>query len=765
MLSMNKTLCTIRQLPALMALTALATLLQSAALASGGDEFIENVFAPQFHVPAADLAAYATGKTGVLPGSYWRIFHFLAYRNLSGQPLTPAEYAAMDIGGWSVSPAHVPATRDSLQFWQKARMAQNGGVDIKIDAWSENEDYSSWLNCPDDAFENAIKTLNQRSSDKVWVKTWLANQDAVFANCQGSGERVDGKLPPRKLVLPAPLPAKAPQWLRHDYAYQSAAALFYAGQFDAARKGFLQIAASKDSPWQALGAYLATRCLIRKATLDFPDTRDPQQLPQNIGSQQALNNQARQNARDQLLQTAHNELLAQSKTYPPALALLGWVDIRLRPRERMQELGQQLASGKITTPAVTLLADYLVLMDKAGPKGMLAASDPMTPWIAAMQAASANPPFEHAYAPRSEALAYSRKQWLARREPLWLLPLLANARPQDVQAGQVANELAAAAQVAASHPAYQSLQYHLARLALGAGKPDQADAIAAGMLQQYGTGMSRANRNRWQAMRLVSGKSMEDFLQAALREAAAEPRPLPLNSKKKTKLPPPVLDDDFSRHLLQHLPLAQLKAVARSGKPVPAELPLIIWSRAVVLGDYASADEFTGLVMQGRDSTRELYLRFKNARDGNAKKQAASVIFANAPELHPYAVDAAGVKRLWGCRDTTPAALEPELDNAIPNFLSPQERQQAQKEQLVLQSLPKRSEYLAPVLLDWARASPSDPEVPKALHFFIASTRNECSAVNETDAKNRPQYSKEAFQLLHKQYPTSEWALKTKYFY
>jgi hypothetical protein len=67
--------------------------------------------------------------------------------------------------------------------------------------------------------------------------------------------------------------------------------------------------------------------------------------------------------------------------------------------------------------------------------------------------------------------------------------------------------------------------------------------------------------------------------------------------------------------------------------------------------------------------------------------------------------------------------------------------------------------YFAPVVLNWAKAHPDDPRVPEALHYFVRSTRYGC-----VDKSIGP-YSKQAFQLLHRRYPESEWTKKTKYWF
>jgi hypothetical protein len=66
--------------------------------------------------------------------------------------------------------------------------------------------------------------------------------------------------------------------------------------------------------------------------------------------------------------------------------------------------------------------------------------------------------------------------------------------------------------------------------------------------------------------------------------------------------------------------------------------------------------------------------------------------------------------------------------------------------------------FLCGLTLDWARAHPQDARVPQALHLAVEATHYGPSSESSS-------YSKEAFDLLHRRYPTSEWTKKTKYWY
>jgi hypothetical protein len=67
--------------------------------------------------------------------------------------------------------------------------------------------------------------------------------------------------------------------------------------------------------------------------------------------------------------------------------------------------------------------------------------------------------------------------------------------------------------------------------------------------------------------------------------------------------------------------------------------------------------------------------------------------------------------------------------------------------------------YINREVVAFARKHPDDKRVPEALHRAV-----QASYYRLTD-KNTGTYSKQAFDLLHRQYPKSDWAARTKYWY
>jgi hypothetical protein len=281
-----------------------------------------------------------------------------------------------------------------------------------------------------------------------------------------------------------------------------------------------------------------------------------------------------------------------------------------------------------------------------------------------------------------------------------------------------------------------------------------------------------ATRNRLLGIKMLTTATREGFFQAAVRKPAepdaagpitneATTNPAAKDAPAKPGAPTPLAtDSDYPLHLFRHFSLAELQKARPLAKDLQSRpIADVLWTRAIILGDYSVADSVTADVMVGRDTTHHLYRRYLEAKDPAAKRDAALLILANAPEFNAnIGVDA------WGCAvSERPSADSDALAAAWPRFLSPEARAQVTSEMQKLRALPKRSDYLGPLLLDYAQRNPGDAEVPKALHFFIASTRMECNYGDKP--KRQKSFSQQAFELLKKRYPGNEWAVRTKYYY
>ncbi|WP_188564667.1 hypothetical protein [Undibacterium terreum] len=738
------------------------------ALSSGGDDFTANRFASEYDMDSKQISIFAAGNVGVVAPTYWRIYHYLAFQAAKGKPLTQAQLATLEINGWHIGNgmdwdySYDPAKNGSGD-WIKERavFAKQWGLpqDIKFDIMAEKVSGESYLNCHEDAFRQATVTLKAHASlgpggkPDAWHKAWLQGQDAVFANCEEPPHQYGQPVPKRVVQLPPALPANAPEWIKYDRAYQTAAANFYARNFDAARAQFQAIAKDDKSPWQKLGAYLAARCLIRKGVLEYPLVNDQPSAE-----------------RTAILSQAKKELDAIASAYAPAKQLTSLVDARINPTERIAALARTLEKNAFSADTRRLLSDYLVLMDRQTPAQMITAAEPMTAWIGSMQAAPADPWTGQLSKEREQdrqlALKTVRQRWAPQGDPLWMAPLLALVRPTELSDA----ERKAAAGVPASHPLYQTVQYNLIRLAIAENQAAQADKDIDRLLAAQGKSMSVATSNRFKALKMLTAGSQNEFLKAALRKAEASAPGTPIDGKPAD--PAIEVDGDYDRTIYRFMPMAELKTLLKNPQLPAALKPNLqetILARALIFNDEQTALELLDTVAQGRNTTKHLYTRYRDAKSSQDRKIAGTLILINTPELAPAVFDKQGRQQFWGCKSgygPAPTEANPMMA-APPRYLSQQQLDAAAKEQQILLKLPLRTEFIAPTLLDWAKQKPNDEEAPKALHFLIASTRMECPYGTTKPEKEqaRASYSREAFNLQHKLYPNSSWTKQTKYYF
>jgi len=280
-------------------------------------------------------------------------------------------------------------------------------------------------------------------------------------------------------------------------------------------------------------------------------------------------------------------------------------------------------------------------------------------------------------------------------------------------------------------------------------------------------GLAPSSRNRWLQLKLASARSVQALLAAAPRTVAEPAGAVPIPDEGKPATAEQGVDNDFGQRLYRHLPLAHLEALLAQ-PAFPAGLRSshaeVVFTRALLLQDWATADRLAPGIAAPRATTRHLYQRYLAATTPADKKLAAALILVNTPELNPSPVSARGTASYWGCRSPEGDEAPPAVLGVPVQYLSPAEQAATERERAALMALPVRTRWLADILLPWAARKPDDAEAPKALHFLVASTRMECYAV-EAPKPGAPNHSREAFNLLHKLWPKSEWAAKTRYWY
>lgn len=293
------------------------------------------------HAPENPYENFAAGKIGVLKPTYRRVVLLAAYRYLNNGTFTADEQRGL-VDVWNAEFNNKDfqdnEVGEAVKAWVEKRKDVAGQEEKIPEIYAERSygGYDFFPNCTKNAFETATQTLSDRissyGSDDKDVKAWLAAQDEVFSNC------ASGKQTPE-----APSD-QMPEWLRHDRAYQIAAAEFYSLEYEKAKNDFAEIAQDTSSPWQETADYMVGRTLIRQASL----TKDETKI--NGFYAQA----------EQHLQMVLNK---GGKFQDSTAKLLNLVKYRLRPEERVGELARNFAYSGSRNFRQDLI-DYNWLLDK-----------------------------------------------------------------------------------------------------------------------------------------------------------------------------------------------------------------------------------------------------------------------------------------------------------------------------------------------------------------------------------------------------------------
>jgi hypothetical protein len=198
-----------------------------------------------------------------------------------------------------------------------------------------------------------------------------------------------------------------------------------------------------------------------------------------------------------------------------------------------------------------------------------------------------------------------------------------------------------------------------------------------------------------------------------------------------------------------------------------------------LLGDTKTADELAPILAKLVPETAELLNKYVSTTEPEEKKFAAIYAWLKTPGLEPI-VDA-GLGREaplhqqdvyrdnWWCGSSYVPTTPEENREVVqftatttaqaPRFVSAAEVAQGERESQSLRTLGAAPNYISREVIQWANSHPTDPRVPEALHLAVRTTRYGC-----TD-KESPRWSKAAFDVLHRKYPTSTWAKKTPYWF
>ena len=708
-----------------------------------------------------------------MQSGYFHAELVVAYRYLSGARLSntekdaysPPELSPDELAAYRAQREARVAARP-INRWLKARedahasppaaevqIAQDRVIETKRDDWVERDDQ---LNCPDAAYATAADSLESRL--KTWgaqsaeLLEWVRGQDAVFSNCAKPG------------TIPAAEQAGWSTALRQDRAYQIAAAKFYALDFDGAIADFVAIGKDKTSPWSRWGEYLAARAEVRKAanTAKVAD----------YGELANFDKDGLKAAQTRLLKL---ELATKdAEVRHAAAAELGFIEVRLEPAKRLDQVSNALAGPQPDREFKQDLKDLDFLMDH-NVKG----DTDLVRWIRNIQGAGT--PVIVKSAAGETTIEEGLSVWRQRRTLPWLVAAMAEARNPDPASEELMD---AAAGVKPDSLAYATVNYYQIGLLLGAGKKAEARALADTVIAGLGPNDMASTRNAFLAERMQTARSLAEFLADAPRtmieSESSNAEMAQCNGVRfgvnqcTRKIPPQQFDADAVEILNTQMPLAVWEEAAQSSvlpKNLREAVAWAAWMRGLGLGDAAAAKRMSALLP---DAVR------KTSSDSDGFP--ATLALLRNPGLRPYLEQ--GVQRsvtyghMEGYRDNwwgsrwgdgywrverygTNGVNAKSLGHA--DFLTPQQKKQAADEDARLNALPAGPIWLGQRAITYVKAHSDDKDAAEALALTVRATHLGFSEYPKNSDKSA--VSKQAFEMLHRMYPKSPWAAKTPYYY
>ena len=722
-----------------------------------------------------DIAAFARGQLGILQAGFDSNEYAVAYRYLNGGKLSDAELAfyapaisrpQIVTDYRNLSPEQIAAAQkaekeaqeNAQPFGQwlkeRAQYIPEGAPGEQKPVFPTNYDGTisldeGYLNCPDPAFQNAMLTLTKRAD--TWGKKspqlidWIYGQDSVFSNCTG-----------KTAVIPTPAPDDSPVLLRADRAYQIASAAFYAKQFDEAIRQFAAIAADGSSPWAAWGPYLAARATVRKA---FAMGKTTNPYSGDLASYDADTMLRAQQMLESILQQP-NLRLSRSIIQDE----LNFVRIRTEPEQRAKEIGIALAGPAPDPNFANDIRDLNWLLLK---QVKTSNPPPLLSWIAAWRGGATG------------ATAYAT--WQQSHALPWLVMAIVKADASDPFASELINE---AAEIPPDAHAYDTVFFHRVRLLTALKRTDEAGALLDAAIPPLQRQKPSSNLNALLGERMAVARNFKEFLiyapRATLKTESQGSYDLHGQCNERARavnrdadcpeLKQPQFNEDAVTVLNRNTPIDLLIEAATSPS-MPANLrqniAVAAWTRTILLQDSASAAKLSpSLPKEIRDTA------------GSSTAFPASLAILRNPGIRPYLET--GIPRVasysyfdnlrnnWWCKPWGQSQYSGEAKPMpVPNvgFLPADALSRADSEYQQLQQLPDSVVVIGQRVLDYAKAHPDDANIPEALALVVRAGHYACQPYSGTDKSEYTPVSKAAFELLHRRYPKSPWALKTRFYY
>ena len=429
------------------------------------------------------------------------------------------------------------------------------------------------------------------------------------------------------------------------------------------------------------------------------------------------------------------------------------------------------------TLSVSLLPDYLRL-------------DDLTNWLFTFQIQG------------SEAYLNALSEYRQTKSDLWLLTAISKAETNSTELNLL---LEAADKIDRSAPAYPTIAYHKARILAAQGKTADARKLLDDVLNLT-IELPISSRNQFLAQRTKIADTLDDYLKFAQRKPfafdidgqsgtieqfIAEQKSYfdPKNdtqtreqfdkevedrfTDKKVWEDRTMFDTETIEVMNQHFPLTVMLEAEKS--PVLPDylherFAIAIWTRAVLLDDFATANKIAPEVVNFHPELKDLMDKIFLAKTPFAQKRAVLFLILKNPMVSPYLEDglekADNVFDNYDSNDWWCAPYDTEYDDATqqevpaklppkPLFLTSAQSNAAQNERKKLKEIGDAPKFMGEKVLEWAKLAPTDKRIPESLYQVY-----EANGWTKYGCGNNEELRNQAGAVLKKKYPQSEWTQK-----
>lgn len=753
--------------------------------------------------PDLPLKLFAGGNLGIVQPGWAKSYLVVAYRQLSGKPLSKLEQESVvrlwhdRINGGSRfdSDLYHDPKDDFLALRCKAigdNPKNTPDVSWKMDSYVyENSIGGSAFNLAKDTLASILKKYPAKSPQ---VREWVKAQDGLF----GIGTA--------KTIVPAPLTTSTDPLLQEARIYQLAAGNFYAKKFDKAASLFQTLADKKSSSLSKIASYMVLRSKSNQI-LRGDGTGDADAVSAEL--QKAAHAATKTSEREQILD------LLRPISY-----------LNLSAPDVIKMLAEKVCNGT-SDRFGSDIGDLTFLLDGNAPLCGLNVQGPATSSSDESDKKPA-PDFSGVHdladfvcnvqrsnymlwdeadkkKQREEGLKaakHAREMWAKTKSPVWLVAALSGfgLRLHDDQ------ELyRAALNTPDSSPAYLTCRFYVIDSLIAQGKRDEARKLLKPVLSA--TNVPPSSRNLFSSQMAAASETLSEYLKYSVlnppeildssndlvsRKFAA------MEASNVFQTDTPGLDTASAKDLSRNAPLSTWMQFAQSQSPTSKFKPIIVrtaWTRAQVLQRPDLAAKLENDLASSNPTLAAAVNKIKSAPAGPAKQFAVACLVLRNYGMSPYLLggaerhaDLIGVfdyynnnfwlplpvketkpedsESYYAYNDTVGFVGDNEIRDKMTGYSSPgvnrllsEAERKAAAAELLLMIKNHPSRFFGQTVLDWAKTHPKDPDVPEMLYRVVKLPKwTQVTPVGS-------EFSKKAYFALHKGYPGNPWTKKAVCYY